>query len=55
MSKHKKICDIDLAIDSNNHWDVDLLDFCLDQSNAGLTKDTPLGGPDLDDAAFEVI
>jgi hypothetical protein len=55
MSEHEKIGDIDLEIDPNNHWDVELLDFCLDQLDAGLTNDTPLGGFDLDEAAFEVI
>jgi len=56
MSEGEKICDIDLVIYPNNHWDLDLLDFCLDQLDTGLTNDTPLGnGFDLDEAAFEVM
>jgi hypothetical protein len=56
MSEGEKIYDIDLVIDLNNHWGLDLLDFCLDQLGAGLTNDTPLGnGFDLDEAAFEVM
>jgi len=44
-----------MVIYPNNHWDLDLLDFCLDQLDAGLTNDAPLGnGFDLDEAAFEV-
>jgi len=30
MSEGEKICDIDLVIYPNNHLDLDLLDFCLD-------------------------
>jgi hypothetical protein len=56
MSESEKICDIDLIIDPNNHCDLDLLDFCLDQLDAGLTNDALFGnGFDLDEAAFEVM
>ena len=56
MSEGEKICDIDFVIDPNNHCDLDLLDFCLDQLDTGLTNDAPLGNEfDLDEAAFEVM
>ena len=56
MSESKKICDIDLLIDQNNHCDLNLLDFCLDQLDAGLANDALFGnGFDLDEAAFEVM
>jgi len=52
----EKICDINLAIDPNNLWDLNLLDFCFDQLDAGLFDDTPLGNEfDLDEDAFEVM
>jgi len=45
-----------LEIDPNNLWDLNLLDFCFDQLDAGLFDDTPLGNEfDLDEDAFEVM
>ena len=56
MSECKKICDVDLVIDPNNLWDLNLLDFCFNQLDAGFFKHTPLGnGFDLDEDAFEVM
>ena len=56
MSEGEMICDIDLVINPNNHCDVDLLDFCLDQLDTGLTNDAPFANRfDLDEAAFEVM